>query len=108
MIAEIRGKISHTSSNLTERLEDHLTGNVFGSLRYLPFSLGKEINPLTERESEILFYLSEGHSVREISKFLYLSPGTIRNYISKILQKLEAKNRIDAIVIAQRKGWINH
>lgn len=39
MLAEIRGKISRTGSNLTERLEDSLTGNVFGSLRYLPFTL---------------------------------------------------------------------
>ncbi len=40
MLAEIQGKISRTGSNLTERLEDNLTGNVFGALRYLPFSLG--------------------------------------------------------------------
>lgn len=38
MIAEIRGKISRLGSNLTERLEDNLTGNVFGVLRYMPFS----------------------------------------------------------------------
>nr|WP_263324351.1 hypothetical protein [Neobacillus sp. Marseille-Q6967] len=38
MLAEIQGKISRTGSNLTERLEDNLTGNVFGALRYLPFS----------------------------------------------------------------------
>lgn len=38
MLAEIQGKISRTGSNLTERLEDNLTGNVFGVLRYIPFS----------------------------------------------------------------------
>ena len=38
MIADIRGKISRSGSNLTERLEDNLTGNVFGALRYMPFS----------------------------------------------------------------------
>ncbi|MGG3235634.1 NERD domain-containing protein [Priestia flexa] len=38
MIADIRGKISRLGSNLTERLEDNLTGNVFGVLRYMPFS----------------------------------------------------------------------
>ena len=94
-------------SELAESLRKIYSGRrVFSP--HLTFSLGKEFNPLTERESEILFYLSEGHSVSEISKLLYLSPGTIRNYISEILQKLEAKNRIDAIVIAQSKGWINH
>ena len=40
MIAEIYNKISSTGSNLTERLEDQLTGNFFGSLRYLPFDCG--------------------------------------------------------------------
>lgn len=40
MIAEINGKISRTYSNFSERLEDELTGNVFGNLRYLPFSKG--------------------------------------------------------------------
>lgn len=39
MLAEIQGKISRTGSNLTERLEDNLTGNVFGVLRYIPFSV---------------------------------------------------------------------
>lgn len=40
MLAEIHGKISRTGSNLSERLEDELTGNVFGNLRYLPFNIG--------------------------------------------------------------------
>jgi len=40
MIAELHGKISSTGSNLNDKLEDNLTGNIFGSLRYLPFELG--------------------------------------------------------------------
>jgi len=40
MIAEIHGKISSKGSNLSDRLEDNLTGDIFGSLRYLPFDLG--------------------------------------------------------------------
>lgn len=39
MIAEIKGKISQTGSNLNDRLEDNLTGNVFGTLRYIPFNV---------------------------------------------------------------------
>lgn len=43
VLAEIKGKVSRTGSNLSERLEDNLTGNVFGALRYIPFidGLGK-------------------------------------------------------------------
>jgi two-component system response regulator DesR len=42
-----------------------------------------------------------------MAKHLYLSSGTIRNYVSEILQKLNAKNRIDAIAIAAKNGWLN-
>ncbi|MDQ0058788.1 response regulator transcription factor [Paenibacillus harenae] len=73
---------------------------------HLTFSMLGEINPLTERESEVLTHLKQGYSVAEISKLLFLSPATIRNYISEILQKLEARNRIDAVAIAESKGWL--
>ena len=39
MIAEIKGKLSQTGYNLNESLEDNLTGNFFGALRYIPFDL---------------------------------------------------------------------
>lgn len=73
---------------------------------HLTFSMMEEINPLTDRESEILLHLKKGDSVKDISKTLYLSPATIRNYISEIIQKLEARNRIDAVSIAESKGWL--
>ena len=40
MIAELHGKISSSGSNLSDHLEDKLTGDVFGVLRYLPFHIG--------------------------------------------------------------------
>lgn len=64
------------------------------------------MNPLTKRESEILLHLKKGDSVKEINKALYLSQATIRNYISEIIQKLEARNRMDAVSIAENKGWL--
>ncbi|MCR2822529.1 response regulator transcription factor [Lederbergia panacisoli] len=63
-------------------------------------------NPLTEREQEILKLAAEGKTGKEISKTLFLSQGTVRNYMSEILQKLESKNKIEAISVAQEKGWI--
>lgn len=47
MIAELHGKISSTGSNLSDRMEDKLTGDIFGSLRYLPFELG--IGPILSK-----------------------------------------------------------
>ena len=55
---------------------------------------------------EVLLLAKEGKTANEIAKALYLSPGTVRNYISEVLTKLDAKNRIEAITIAEEKGWI--
>ncbi|NQX65342.1 response regulator transcription factor [Paenibacillus alba] len=63
-------------------------------------------NPLTSREQDILKLIAQGLSAGEMAKQLFLSSGTIRNYVSEILQKLDAKNRIDAIAIAEKNGWL--
>lgn len=62
-------------------------------------------NPLTERESEVLSLVSKGIPTRDIAKELYLSHGTVRNYISTILDKLHVSNRIEAITKFKEKGW---
>ncbi|KQL52336.1 transcriptional regulator [Heyndrickxia shackletonii] len=72
----------------------------------LMFDLIREENPLTAREQQILKLAAEGKTTKEITTILFLSSGTVRNYMSEILQKLEAKNRIEAISIAEEKGWI--
>ncbi|PKR84159.1 response regulator transcription factor [Heyndrickxia camelliae] len=72
----------------------------------LMFDMLREENPLTTREQEILKLAAEGKTTKEITSILFLSSGTVRNYMSEILQKLEAKNRIEAISIAEKKGWI--
>lgn len=65
-----------------------------------------EDNPLTEREQELLKLAANGRTSREISAALFLSAGTVRNYMSEILSKLDAKNKIEAISKAKEKGWI--
>ncbi|MEK3917667.1 LuxR C-terminal-related transcriptional regulator [Paenibacillus sp. FSL H7-0331] len=54
----------------------------------------------------MLKLVAAGLSVNEIARKLFLTGGTVRNYVSEILQKLEAKNRIDAISIAEKNGWL--
>lgn len=70
---------------------------IFGSM---------EENPLTSRERDILKLVAEGQTAKEISKQLFLSSGTVRNYISEVIAKLEVKNRIEAVRIAKEKGWL--
>lgn len=64
-----------------------------------------EENPLTERESEVLVLMSEGKSTKEIAGELFITTGTVRNYISSILDKLDVSNRIEAITRFKEKGW---
>ncbi|MFD2443615.1 response regulator transcription factor [Bacillus sp. CGMCC 1.16607] len=72
----------------------------------LTFEVIREENPLNNREQEILRLADEGKTTKEMTESLYLSSGTVRNYISEIIHKLDAKNRNDAVSIAKRKGWI--
>jgi len=63
-------------------------------------------SPLTERETDVLRAAANGGSVDEIAAELYLSAGTVRNYLSNGIAKLAARNRIDAIRIARHAGWL--
>ncbi|PID22261.1 DNA-binding response regulator [Sporosarcina sp. P3] len=65
----------------------------------------EEQNPLTEREVQVLKLVSEGKTTKQIATELFLSPGTVRNYISTILDKLGVRNRIEAITLFNEKGW---
>lgn len=64
-----------------------------------------EENPLTEREKEVLELVADGKNTQEIADQLSLKNGTVRNYISMILEKLEVTNRIEAIKQSKEKGW---
>ena len=63
-------------------------------------------NPLTNQEKIILIKIKEGLSNKEIDNALFLSEGTIRNYISNILTKLNCKNRTEAVKKSTEEGWL--
>lgn len=64
-----------------------------------------EENPLTDREKAVLGLVADGKDTKEIANQLSITTGTVRNYISTILDKLEVKNRIEAIKHSKEKGW---
>ncbi|KKX55091.1 response regulator transcription factor [Brevibacillus borstelensis] len=66
----------------------------------------KEENPLSEREIEMLRLTKIGMTTDDISKALYLTKGTVRNYLSSAIQKLQAESRQQAVQIADEKGWL--
>lgn len=63
-------------------------------------------NPLTERETEILELAATGSPAKDIATKLHLSPGTVRNYLSRVVAKVGARTRIEAVRKAQESGWI--
>ncbi|WP_370874946.1 response regulator transcription factor [Cytobacillus purgationiresistens] len=94
-----------SSDELAESIRNVMKGKrefapelIFGSV--------KEENPLTDREREVLKMVAAGMTAKEVSAHLYLSVGTVRNYMSEIINKLQVKNRIEAISKAEKKGWM--
>ncbi len=69
-------------------------------------ALSEGANPLSERERDVLAAASGGAAIADISKALRLSEGTVRDYLSVAIQKLGARNRVEAARIAQGKGWL--
>ncbi|MFF1698377.1 DNA-binding response regulator [Streptomyces sp. NPDC058257] len=63
-------------------------------------------NPLTERENEVLKLASQGAEAPEIASRMHLTTGTVRNYLTTVVSKLNARNRVDAIRIARDSGWL--
>ncbi len=63
-------------------------------------------NPLTSRERDVLRLTADGYSSREVAEALFLSHGTVRNYLASIVTKLGARNRVDAIRRAHDAGWL--
>ena len=69
-------------------------------------ALNIPVSPLTPREIDVLRLAARGAPVMEIASELYLSVGTVRNYISRAIGKTGARTRVDAIRIAEGAGWL--
>ncbi|MEU8637176.1 response regulator transcription factor [Amycolatopsis sp. NPDC048633] len=63
-------------------------------------------SPLTARERDVLITARTGATVAEIASRLYLSEGTVRNYVSAAITKTGARNRVEAVRIADERGWL--
>jgi len=60
----------------------------------------------TASELRVLEHVAKGGTVREVAAALSLAQGTVRNYISSVIAKTQARNRLDAIRIAREFGWL--
>jgi DNA-binding NarL/FixJ family response regulator len=92
--------------SVTRRLIDNIAGRGItsgGPVRTIP---GHDLSRLTEREREILGLVAEGLSNDEIATRLYLSPLTTKTHVSRILTKLDARDRAQLVVIAYESGLV--
>ncbi len=69
-------------------------------------TLDVPVNPMTQRECAVLRLAAAGAPTAEIAGQLFLTAGTVRNHISSIITKVGARNRVDAIRIADHSGWL--
>jgi two-component system response regulator DesR len=63
-------------------------------------------DPLSERERQVLRLAGEGKSGADIARLVHLSEGTVRNYLSEAISKLDAGNRVEAYRLARDAGWL--
>jgi two-component system response regulator DesR len=69
-------------------------------------TLASGASPLSARERDVLAAARPGATVAEIADKLYLSEGTIRNYLSTAIAKTGTRNRTEAVRLADERGWL--
>jgi len=93
-------------AELTEAIRRTMRGERVIDPQLAMDALSEGENPLTPRERDVLEAAGRGSSIAGIASTLFLSEGTVRNYLSSAIQKLDAGNRIEAFQIAREKGWL--
>ena len=94
------------SSELAKAIHRVMKGERVVDPALAAVALSEGDNPLTEREREVLAASEGGATIEDIAARLYLSEGTVRNYLSTAIKKLGARNRVEAARLAERKGWL--
>lgn len=88
----------------TRRLLDHFTGSPSRSPR--SHALLARLEELTAREREILRLIAQGLSNAEIAEELVIAENTVKTHVSRILMKLELRDRVQAVVLAYQTGLV--
>ncbi|GIO61685.1 response regulator [Paenibacillus cellulositrophicus] len=92
------------SEELASSIRSIVAGRRIYATELVDDASGQE-NPLTPREKDVLGLIADGKNTKEISSQLDITQGTVRNYISVILDKLQVTNRVEAITRFKEKGW---
>jgi two-component system response regulator DegU len=84
-----------------------LAASMLGELRRLDRPEAEEDRLITKREEEVLQLIADGLSTPEVASSLYISQKTVKNHLAAIYQKLDARDRTQAVVRAVRMGIIS-
>ncbi|MEV3922630.1 response regulator transcription factor [Actinomadura coerulea] len=108
LAAGVRGFVPKTTSasRLAEIIRDVAAGRRYVDADIAAAALTEDECPLTDRELEVLRAARTGASVNEIAAQVHLAPGTVRNYLSAAMTKLQAPTRHAAAHRAWQQGWI--
>jgi DNA-binding NarL/FixJ family response regulator len=88
-------------------LQPSVAAKVVARVASLPEpAVSAPVNPLSERELEVLRHLAEGRSNREIARALFLTEGTVKNHVTSVLSKLGVRDRTQAALQAHRLGLL--
>jgi two-component system, NarL family, response regulator DesR len=106
--AQVHGFLVHDcpAEFLAEAIRQLASGNKVIGPGHAPRTPRSKACPLTRREVEALHAAAQGSTTAEIAASLFLSTGTVRNYLSCAITKTGARNRVDAIRIAGESGWL--
>ena len=106
--AQVHGFLVHDcpAEFLTEAIRQLASGNKVIDPRLAPGAPGSKACPLTNRELDALKAAAQGSTTAEIAASLFLTRGTVRNYLSRAIAKTGARNRVGAIRIAEESGWL--
>ena len=91
---------------LAEAIRAVLRGEVVVDPALAAAALEAGPNPLTTREAEVLTASVDGATVADIAAALHLSESTVRNYLSAAIGKTGTRNRMEAVRVARREGWL--
>ena len=94
------------ADKLARAIRDVLAGQRVIDPDLAAAALAEGASPLTRRERDVLAASADSATIAQVAGTLYLSEGTVRNYLSSCIQKTGARNRTEAQRIAQERGWL--
>ena len=94
------------AGKLAQTIRDVLRGQRVIDPDLAAAALAEGASPLTPRERDVLAASHDGATIAQIAATVYLSEGTVRNYLSACIQKTGARNRAEALRVAEERGWL--